>query len=185
MGKVKFYVQLVVISLVLIMIQHFTGNQNSKQGINTTRSLGKRVLSTVKENSTSWRLSPTNKRTQGKTLTDGSSGRLPAKLREEINSPRDANSTTSSEGWNFCVWNPKLLCINYHQCKAVIYPKYIPDNNLDMVMFIPSQHGDSSFQRRQFLRKFPLNSTYFPQIKTKHVFVFGKFSLLNFVVSIS
>ena len=67
-------------------------------------------------------------------------------------------------------------CINYHQYKALISPKNTPDTYLDMVMFIPSQPGDSSFQRRQFLRKFPLNSTYFPQIKIRHVFVFGKFS---------
>ena len=68
-------------------------------------------------------------------------------------------------------------CVNYHQYKTVIYPKHIPDTYLDMVMFIPSQHRDSSFQRRQFLRKFPLNSTHFPQLKIRHVFVFGKFSL--------
>ena len=66
-------------------------------------------------------------------------------------------------------------CVNYHHYKALIYPKHIPDNYLDMVMFIPSQQGDTSFERRQFLRKFPLNSTYFPQIKIRHVFVFGKF----------
>ena len=68
-------------------------------------------------------------------------------------------------------------CINYHQYKAVIYPKHIPDTYLDMVIFIPSRHGDASFQRRQFLRKFILNSTHFPEVKIRHVFVFGKFSL--------
>ena len=71
-------------------------------------------------------------------------------------------------------------CVNYHQYKALIYPKHIPDTYLDMVIFIPSQHGDTSFQRRQFLRKFPLNSTYFPQLKMRHVFVFGKFSIFFF-----
>ena len=80
----------------------------------------------------------------------------------------NANLTTSSQWCNSCV--------NYHQYKALIYPKHIPDTYLDMVMFIPSQHGDSSFQRRQFLRKKILNSTNFPQIKIRHVFVFGKFS---------
>ena len=72
-------------------------------------------------------------------------------------------------------------CVNYHQYKAVIYPKHIPDTYLDMVMFIPSQHGDTSFQRRQFLREFPLNSTYFPQLKIRHVFVLGKFSVFYFL----
>ena len=72
-------------------------------------------------------------------------------------------------------------CVNYHQYKAVIYPKHIPDTYLDMVMFIPSQHGDTSFQRRQFLRKFPLNSTYFPQLKIRHVFVLGKFGIFDFL----
>ena len=80
------------------------------------------------------------------------------------------NGTTRSAQW--CD-----SCINYHQYKVVIYPKYIPDTYLDMVMFIPSQHGDTSFQRRQFLRKFPLNSTHFPQLKIRHIFVFGKFRL--------
>ena len=70
-------------------------------------------------------------------------------------------------------------CINYHQYKAVIYPKHKPDTYLDMVMFIPSQQGDSSFQRRQFLRTKILNSTNFPQIKIRHVFVFGKFSTIS------
>ena len=73
------------------------------------------------------------------------------------------------------------LCINYHQYEALIYPKNIPDTYLDMVMFIPSQHGDTSFQRRQFLRKFPLNSTYFQQIKIRHVFLLGKFSIFYFL----
>ena len=52
-------------------------------------------------------------------------------------------------------------CINYHQYKALIYPKHTPDNHMDMVIFLPSRHGGTSFQRRQFLRKFPLNSTSF------------------------
>ena len=71
-------------------------------------------------------------------------------------------------------------CVNCRQYKALIYPKHILDTYLDMVMFIPSQHGDTSFQRRQYLRKFPLNSTYFPQLKIRHVFVFGKFSIFYF-----
>ena len=50
-------------------------------------------------------------------------------------------------------------------------------------MFIPSQQGDTSFQRRQFLREKMLNSVYFPQVKISHVFVFGKFlSMFNLVV---
>ena len=79
----------------------------------------------------------------------------------------NTNATTSKE------WCDS--CLNYHQYNALIYPKNIPDTYLDMVMFIPSQHGDTSFQRRQFLRKFILNSTKFPQIKSRHVFMFGKF----------
>ena len=62
-----------------------------------------------------------------------------------------------------------------HQYKTLIYPKHIPDTYLDMVMFIPSQHRDTSFQRRQFLRKKMLNSTFFPQVKIRHIFVFGEF----------
>ena len=69
-------------------------------------------------------------------------------------------------------------CINYHQHKALTYPKNIPDTYLDMMMFILSQHGDSSFQRRQFLRTKILNSTNFPQVNIRHVFVFGKFSTI-------
>ena len=84
------------------------------------------------------------------------------------------NATTSIQWCNSCV--------NYHHYKALIYHKYIPDTYLGMVMFIPSQHGDTSFQRRQFLRKFPLNSTHFPEIKIRHVFVFGKFGIfLNYI----
>ena len=74
-------------------------------------------------------------------------------------------------------------CINYYKYKALIHPKHIPDTNLDMVIFIPSQHGDTSFQRRQFLRKFPLNSTNFTEVKIRHVFVFGKFSTFYFLDS--
>ena len=86
----------------------------------------------------------------------------------------DENGTTMPSQW--CD-----SCVNYHQYKALIYPKHIPDTYLDMVMFIPSQYGDTSFQRRQFLRKFPLNSTYFPQLKIRHVFVLGKFSIFYFL----
>ena len=66
-------------------------------------------------------------------------------------------------------------CLDYHQYEALIYPKHIPSTYLDVVLFIPSQQGDTSFQRRQFLRKKMLNSSNFPQVKFKHVFVFGKF----------
>ena len=101
-------------------------------------------------------------------------GNVPCTSKSKTSVVFNENGTTRSVQW--CDF-----CINYHQYKAVIYPKHIPDTYLDMVMFIPSQHGDTSFQRRQFLRKFPLNSTYFPQIKIRHVFVFGKFSFLYFI----
>ena len=70
-------------------------------------------------------------------------------------------------------------CINYYQYRALIYPKHIPDTYLDMVIFIPSQHGDTSFQRRQFLRTKILNSTNFSQVNIRHAFVFGKFSTIS------
>ena len=50
-------------------------------------------------------------------------------------------------------------------------------------MFIPSHQGDTSFQRRQFLRNKLLNSLYFPQVEFRHVFVFGKFHV-SFVCSV-
>ena len=83
------------------------------------------------------------------------------------------NGTTTS-------LHPCNSCVNFHQYEAVIYPKLIPNTYLDMVIFIPSQQGDASFQRRQFFRKKMLNSSNFPQVKIRHVFVFGESSFFHF-----
>ena len=160
--KLVLFVRLVLICLVLITIQHFTSHQvrlNSAQGIsfNIKRSLAEPTL--TNDDVDSSRLSSSNQWKEEQNLTAG--------LSKSSSDKFHGNITTRSPHW--CD-----RCINYHQYKVLIYPKYIPDTYLGMVMFIPSQHGDSSFQRRQFLRKFPLNSKYFPQIKMRHLFVFGK-----------
>ena len=157
--KLILFVRLVLISSALIIFQHFTSHQvrlNSAQGISfdVKRSLAEPTL--TNDDMDSSRLSYSN---QWKEVNVSSSQSKP-------HSVFNVNGTGSVQ------WCSR--CINYHQYKVLIYPKYIPDTYLDMVMFIPSQHGDSSFQRRQFLRKFPLNSTCFPEVKIKHVFVLGK-----------
>ena len=157
--KLILFVRLVLICFVLITIQHFTSHQvrlNSAQGIsfNIMRSLAEPTL--------------TNDMDQGSRLSSSNQWK-------EVNvssSQSKPHSIFNVNGTGSLQWCRR--CINYHQYKVLIHPKYIPDTNLDMVMFIPSQHRDSSFQRRQFLRKFPLNSTCFPEVKIKHVFVLGK-----------
>ena len=65
------------------------------------------------------------------------------------------------------------LCVNYHQYRALIYPDGVSDTYLDMVMFTQTYHTEDFIQRRRFLRKYMLNSTNFPALKVKHIFVFG------------
>ena len=79
------------------------------------------------------------------------------------------------------IYNKSGTTVSPEQYNVLIYPRHIPDTYLDMVVFIPSHHGDNSFQRRQFLRKKMLNSSYFSQVKIRHVFVFGKFSFFHFL----
>ena len=66
------------------------------------------------------------------------------------------------------------LCVNYHQYRAFIYPDGVSDTYLDMVMFTQIYYTEDFIQRRRFLRKYMLNSTNFPALKVKHIFVFGK-----------
>ena len=177
MDKLTFFGRLVIICLALILLYLYASRQvrlNFVMKTSTTEKSNTSLSQTKiygKENSPNRILFSTNERKTRQNFTEGlSETRLSSesKPHAKTNYSGNTNNTTSSE------WCDS--CINYHQYKAVIYPKNIPDTYLDMVMLIPSQNRDASFQRRQFLRKFPLNSTYFPHIKIRHVFVFGKFS---------
>ena len=64
------------------------------------------------------------------------------------------------------------LCTNYLQYHPIIQSQNIPKQNLDFVMFIPSQHGETSFKKRQFIRKFMLHGE--NSLNIKHVFILGK-----------
>ena len=180
MSKLTFFGRLFIICFALILFYLYTSRQerlNSVMKTSTTEKSNTLLSQTKiygKENSPNRILFSTNERKTGQNFTEGlSETRLSSesKPHEKTNFSGNTNNTTSS-GW--CD-----SCINYHQYKAVIYPKHIPDTYLDMVIFIPSQHRDSSYEKRQFLRKFPLNSTNFPQLKIRHIFVFGKFSLFT------
>ena len=176
MEKLIFFGRLCIICLAVILLYLFTSNKvwlNFVMKTSRTKESSTSLSQTKiydKGNAPNRILFSTNKR-KGQNFTKGISETglsSESKLHWKTNFTRNVDSTTSKQSCD--------LCVNYHQYKAVIYPKHIPDTYLDMVIFIPSRHGDTSFQRRQFLRKFPLNSTHFPQLKIRHVFVFGKFS---------
>ena len=176
MDKLIFFGRRCLICLAVILLYLFTSNKvrlNFVMKTSTTKESSTSLSQTKiydKGNAPNRILFFTNKR-KGQNFTKGLSETglsSESKLHWKTNFTRNVNSTTSKQWCD--------LCVNYHQSKAVIYPKHIPDTYLHMVIFMPSRHGDTSFQRRQFLRKFPLNSTYFPHLKIRHVFVFGKFS---------
>ena len=179
MKKLIVFGRLCLICLAVILLYLFTSNKvrlNFVMKTSTTKESSTSLSQTKiyiydKGNSPNRILFSTNKR-KGQNFTKGLSETglsSESKLHWKTNFTRNVDSTTPKQWCD--------LCVNYHQYKAVIYPKHIPDTYLDMVMFIPSQQRDSSFQKRQFLRKFILNSTRFPEVKIRHVFVFGKFSL--------
>ena len=164
MKNLKFYAYLLITCLTLTIIFHYTFLQlNFTQGLQFMIRFLSQTKTLMRE------ISP-NRRLQNSTeiLSEDYQTSLSGRLSVTSNTVSNSNTTDTSHWCNSCV--------NYHQYKALIYPKHIPNTYLDMVMFIPSQQGDTSFQRRQFLRKFPLNSTLSSQVKFRHVFVFGKYS---------
>ena len=64
------------------------------------------------------------------------------------------------------------LCKNYLQYRPIIQPQNISKQNLDFVMFIISQHGETSFKKRQFIRRFLLHEE--SSLNIKHIFILGK-----------
>ena len=167
MKNLKFYSNLIITSLALTITYLYTFYQvqlDFTQGIKFNMT---RFLSQTK--TLMGEISP-NRRLQNSTegLSEDYRTGLSGRLSVTNNTVSNSNTTDTSHWCNSFV--------NYHQYEALIYPKHIPNTYLDVVMFIPSQHRDTSFQRRQFLRKFPLNATLSPQVKFRHVFVFGKYS---------
>ena len=142
MKKPIFFRNLGMISLALIILNishqiwfNFAVKTSTRKEFNFSKntSLSETVYSTLDKGNSSNQMSfSTNKWKEGKNVTKELSdlSGLSSKSKPHGRTNSTSNITRAMSG----------SCLNYHQYKALIYPKRIPDTYLDMVIFIPSQH---------------------------------------------